>query len=361
MLTDLLTNTLNHLHFKMTTNNLQQTFSAGKTTKWIATTHSKGPNPIKVWDFSTGRLVKSLEGHLCGVTCITFSADGMYVLAGCADSTVLVWNFLDNTVGVLNGHDTQVREVAASRDGKYFASVCDNFIHVWQFDNSKNTEMKVWFMNKIKLEGESTMSMKFAKNDKWIVTSGFNRDENSLGASVKCWDVATGRLVTKSEHNSESIDGRFYFIDLDNDENWLVTFADDDKVIVWDFSNMTEHSVGQQAHTIFECAEQTFRYGGRIERCIEGQKISPDGKYLVFYVPDKRAIVLFDWKNNSVKQEIIVSGSVRNLFYTNDGQLVVSLHDNEVIQICDPLTGQPIQNTKNKIDCVDWINYVALF
>ena len=47
---------------------------------------------IKIWDFDTGKLLKSLEGHEEEVCCVSFSPNGDYIASGSEDTTIKIWN-----------------------------------------------------------------------------------------------------------------------------------------------------------------------------------------------------------------------------------------------------------------------------
>ena len=59
----------------------------------------------RVWDATTGELIRKLEGHSEGVRSIAFSADGSRIVSGSLDKTSRVW---DATTGelihTLEGH-----------------------------------------------------------------------------------------------------------------------------------------------------------------------------------------------------------------------------------------------------------------
>ena len=54
---------------------------------------------VKVWDTRSGRLINTFEGHLAGISTISWSPDGATIASGSDDKTIRLWNVL--TVGHL--------------------------------------------------------------------------------------------------------------------------------------------------------------------------------------------------------------------------------------------------------------------
>ena len=46
---------------------------------------------VRVWEVSTGRCLRVLQGHTGSVTGVSLSADGRFALSGSSDHTVRVW------------------------------------------------------------------------------------------------------------------------------------------------------------------------------------------------------------------------------------------------------------------------------
>ena len=72
---------------------------------------------VRVWDTTTGVVMKMLEGHSDIVTSVAFSKDGTQIVSGSFDNSVRIW---DTTTGVVikvlkgAGHSKFVTSVAYS-------------------------------------------------------------------------------------------------------------------------------------------------------------------------------------------------------------------------------------------------------
>lgn len=46
---------------------------------------------VKLWDFSTGTLIKTFEGHKKEVNSVVLSPDNKYIISGSSDKTIKIW------------------------------------------------------------------------------------------------------------------------------------------------------------------------------------------------------------------------------------------------------------------------------
>ena len=82
---------------------------------------------IRIWDASTGRFLRQLDGHNARICALQFSEDGRQLISASGDQTLRVWDqevWTENRV--LHGHDSPVYALAASPSGGLLASVAMN-------------------------------------------------------------------------------------------------------------------------------------------------------------------------------------------------------------------------------------------
>ncbi|MCV3217343.1 AAA-like domain-containing protein, partial [Plectonema radiosum NIES-515] len=66
-------------------------------------------NTIKIWDISTGKLIRTLTGHSSSVSSVAFSSDGKTVASGSSDNTIKIWDIsTGKLIRTLTGHSSSV-------------------------------------------------------------------------------------------------------------------------------------------------------------------------------------------------------------------------------------------------------------
>ena len=81
-----------------------------------------GDGKLKLWQASTGRLIRTLRGHergISGVASVAFSPDGKWALSGASDTAVKLWDVVTGEfVRGFYGHTKAVTAIAFAPDGK---------------------------------------------------------------------------------------------------------------------------------------------------------------------------------------------------------------------------------------------------
>ncbi|NEO58281.1 MAG: hypothetical protein F6K54_37680 [Okeania sp. SIO3B5] len=79
--------------------------------------------------------MNTFEGHIEGVTSVSFSADGCYALSGSNDKTLKLWDIKTGCLRTFEGHGEAVKAVCFSLDGCYILS------------GSNDGSMKLWVLD----------------------------------------------------------------------------------------------------------------------------------------------------------------------------------------------------------------------
>ncbi len=171
-------------------------------------------NVLKIWDASSGSLIKTLRGHGGRVRSCDFSPDGRFLVSGGHDAQAKVWS-LDGYREVrvlkghlLRGHSDIVLSARFSPDGKQVAtSSRDRTARTWSTDSGQ--------LLKVLDEGHeflATSAIFFRSGRQLLTAAGDN--------TVRKWDAAAGTQTILLRNT-----GRIGALALSNNEKWIVTGA----------------------------------------------------------------------------------------------------------------------------------------
>ncbi|HEY0320126.1 MAG TPA: TIR domain-containing protein, partial [Pyrinomonadaceae bacterium] len=92
-----------------------------------------GDNTVRLWEASSGKLLRTLEGHTGNVLSIAFDPEGEMLASGSRDNTVRLWEASSGKLlRTLEGHIDAIDSVAFSKDGKLLASKSeDETLRLW--------------------------------------------------------------------------------------------------------------------------------------------------------------------------------------------------------------------------------------
>ena len=245
---------------------------------------------VKLWDASSGRLLRSFEGHTSRVSSVVFSPDGSHVLSGSHDKTLKLW---DTASGQLlrsfDGHGGDVNSVAFSPDGSRVLSGSDDkTVKLWDASSGR-------LVRSFEGHTNSVNSVTFSPDGSRVLSGGEDR-------TLKLWDAASGRLLRNFEGHTSSVNS----VVFSPDGNRVLSAGNDKNLKLWDAStgrllrNFERHtsSVSTVAFSpdgrriLSGSDDKTFRLwngsSGRLLRSSEGDTISvisvafsPDGSRIL--------------------------------------------------------------------------------
>lgn len=94
---------------------------------------------IRIWDYKTQKLIKTLSNQGLTINSIAYTPDGKYIISGGKDKVISFWD-TDNgqCVRKLNGHSGVINSIVVSKDGMSIISAGDDYIiRLWSINNSK--------------------------------------------------------------------------------------------------------------------------------------------------------------------------------------------------------------------------------
>jgi WD40 repeat protein/tetratricopeptide (TPR) repeat protein len=158
------------------------------------------PNPLKVWEVSTRRVLRPLNGHAGYCVSLDFSKDGKFLASGSYDGTAIIWSTETwAATRTLQNPDKNspsgpvdrfmVSDVAFSPDGKTLAMASrSGNVHLWDVATGELLET---------LKGHSGT----------VRAVGFSPDGRTLASgsedqTVRLWNVDTRRELMQLDHGS---------------------------------------------------------------------------------------------------------------------------------------------------------------
>lgn len=98
---------------------------------------------IRLWDFSTRRIVHTLQGHTGGVQFLEFSTDGKLLASASKDGTARLWNTSTGAdEAILTGSSGSIWSLALSPDGETIAaSDNEQTIRIWSAETGETIHL----------------------------------------------------------------------------------------------------------------------------------------------------------------------------------------------------------------------------
>ncbi|GHG68593.1 caspase, EACC1-associated type [Streptomyces griseocarneus] len=155
----------------------------------------EGDTGVRLWNPSTGDLIRTLPGDSTKVQAMAFSRDGLALATACRGSSVWLWDPVGAKSGrPLEGHTSSVNGVAFSPDGNLLASAgSDNTVRLWNRDATVKV-ITSRFHTFIR-------SVAFSPDGRTLVSGGGELGRGVYiggghgGTAVERWDATTGKAL----------------------------------------------------------------------------------------------------------------------------------------------------------------------
>jgi small GTP-binding protein len=243
--------------------------------RWIAC--GSDDKTVKLWDVSSGDLIRSLDGHQLSVSSVTFSPDGRWLASSSDDKTVRLWGASSNKlVRSFEGHKHSVLSVAFSPDGRWLASGSeDNTVKLWEVETGAEVEsyreippthsfltaefrprarIAATFEKNLTLLGETDLilsAVEYAQAAETPITVPYSYisakvvliGESSVGKSCLALRMATGEYKeTGTTHGMRTWKMRSEQLDPDA----VAAAAEEREVFIWDLGGQQEYRLVNQ-------------------------------------------------------------------------------------------------------------------
>jgi WD40 repeat protein len=132
-------------------------------------------NLIKLWEWPSGKEVRTLTGHAGPVYCVAFHPNGTTLASGSLDKTIRIWNIADGKlIREIKGHTDIVDSIAfnqASRVASAPGAVLlasgssDKSIRIWNPEDGKEVK-------NLGTQPGTVYSVAFSPDGKWLASAG---------------------------------------------------------------------------------------------------------------------------------------------------------------------------------------------
>jgi len=197
---------------------------------------SRGGGSVTIWDFPSGREVRTLEGLGDIVDVVEYDPTGRYLVAA-GDSGMTLFDTDGVTLAQLS--ETRVWHAAFSPDGQSLVAITDNGAFLWSLSSPGEPEM----LSPARVAPDTTgdggrvgYATAFHPDGELVALS---LDDGEFGI-VEVLNLATGQPVAEiTEH-----DGPVWRMEFSPDGRWLATASLDTTAAIWDTDDF------ELAHTL---------------------------------------------------------------------------------------------------------------
>ena len=177
-----------------------------------------GDASIQWWDPESGEYLGNLQGHLLGVTRLTYSHSADYLASASDDATVRIWDYDDSPLYTFRDPVTRVMDMAVSLNGQMIAASSNQHVHIWN-----------------PLTGELLRTIRQPTG--WYTALTFSPDSQTLmtaydGRRLEFWDTFTWERTKFLPLN-----GEVRVLTYSSNGNLFAIGFEDGRIQIWNAQN----------------------------------------------------------------------------------------------------------------------------
>ncbi|KAF9121974.1 hypothetical protein BGW39_010127 [Mortierella sp. 14UC] len=273
-----------------------------------------GDGKVHVWNLTTARLDRVLEGHSGRASCVEYSPDGHHIASGGDDGSVILWDHRTGQASqFFKGHTGSVNDIAFSPDGTELVTAsADHSVRLWRIDPSAESVI-------VGQHTDQVASVAFSPLCHQIVTG-------SLDRTVRVWNLDSDEPgIIFKEHT-----GQVKSVAYSPDGRQIASGGQDCSIRLWNARAGGKPTVTLDGHT---AGVLCIRY-------------SPSQGQIASTGSDCR-VRLWSSSDNSVTP---CSPDVMSLAYSPDGEMILSGLSNGALCLWDARTGRAATGAAAALD-----------
>ena len=325
---------------------------------------------LRLWNLETGECLRILKGHSKSINSVCVSPDGRKAISGSSDSTLRVWNLeTGECLRTLEAHCASVNSVCVSPDGRRVLSgSADNTLRVWDLETGECLRT---------LEGHNSPVYSVC-----VSPDGHRALSGSSDNTLRLWDLDTGACLRTLEAHSASVNS----VCVSPDGCRALSGSDDRTLRVWNLDTgeclrtLERHSdwvksVGLSpdgCRAISGCENKTLRIWdldtGKCLRTLEGHSgginsvsVSQDGRRALSsaggYMSSDKTLRLWDLEASECLRTLEAhSGGINSVNISLDGRRLLSGSDDKTLRLWNLETGECLRILKGHKNRVSSVN-----
>ncbi|MEQ8755947.1 MAG: AAA-like domain-containing protein [Coleofasciculus sp. G1-WW12-02] len=204
---------------------------------------------IKLWQ-PDGTLLTTIQAHSDTVKSVTFSPDSQLIASASKDKTVKLWRRNGTLVATLNGHKNQVNSVNFSPNGQMLVSGSDDqTIRLWRIDrtcissqSTINNPQECFIPRIIKEHSAEVRHVAFSPDGQYFASASWDK-------TVKIWTDNGMLLKTIKGHN-----GGVNYVTFSPNGQVLASSSTDGTVKLWQADGMLLRTLEGHTDGVFGLA-----------------------------------------------------------------------------------------------------------
>jgi WD40 repeat protein len=287
-------------------------------------------NVVKLWEWPSGKEVRTLAGHTGPVYCVAFHPGGALLASGSLDKTIRLWNVADGKlIREIKGHTDIVDSIAFNKDGKLLASgSSDKTVRIWNPDDGKEVK-------NLGPQSGTVYTVAFSPDGKWLASAGHSEPAapattppkapaakpaepgaSATGDGIKLWDTTNWKESKTLKGHDGSVTGIIFTPDSTN----LLSIGMMDRTVrVWNVADGKE-----------------LKKMGPTPDDLYGIALSRDGKALATCGYGGHLIV-WNLAESKPAWTLKLSHVTYCLAFTPDGKAIVTGHDRPYVCLITPV------------------------